>query len=463
VSWVEASRHADGTAYAAFDRHTLGDMSPHVYKTTDFGRTWQQLMGPATPGVRGYAHVVREDLVSPNILYVGTEFGLFISIDGGKQWAAFKPGDFPAVAVRDIALQSRDHDVVLGTHGRGIWIIDDVTPLRALSAEVLGADAALLAGRPIQQRIQGNGGWSEGDAKFRGANPPDGAVITYYQKSRHVIGRLKLEVLDAAGNVVETLPASKRKGLNRVEWSMRTKPPVVPPAATLAFFGTRGPRMMPGNYTVRLTKAGKTYEMPLVIGLDRRATFSVDERKLQYDAAMRVHGLFGRMSELVAKLNAVRGQAAAIAAKLPAKDPVRVQLERLAEDADAIRKKIVATKEGGAITGEERLREHMDSVYGAVTSVESAPTRYALERIDVLERELGEVEAQFKTLADGKLAPLNKTLEGKQLPAISLANVRIDASDARGGPASAVLGGMVGGRFVGSLPTMARSKQRRLY
>ncbi len=461
VSWVEASRHADGTAYATFDRHTFGDMSPYLYKTTDFGRTWRKLIGPDTPGVRGYAHVVREDLVSPNILYVGTEFGLFISIDGGTQWAAFKPNNFPAVAVRDIALQSRDNDVVLATHGRGIWIIDDVTPLRALSAEVLGAEAALLPGRPVQQRIQGNGGWSEGDAKFSGANPPDGAVITYYQKSRHVIGRLKLEVLDPAGNVIETLPTSKRKGLNRVEWSMRAKPPQVPPAAALAFAGTRGPRLLPGEYTVRLTKAGKTYEMPLPVALDRRATFSLADRKAQYDAAMRVHGLFGRMSELVAKINAVRGQAGALAEKLPAKDATRKQLERLTENADTLRKQIVATKEGGAITGEERLREHVDSVYGAVMSVESAPTRYALDRIDVLERELVEVEAEFKKLADRDLAPLNKTLEGKQLTPISLAHEPIEASGARGGAAATVLQGLVGSRFVGSLPATPRGKRRR--
>jgi photosystem II stability/assembly factor-like uncharacterized protein len=460
VSWVEASRHADGTAYATFDRHTYGDMTPYLYKTTDFGRTWQRLIGPDTKSVRGYAHVVREDLVASNVLYVGTELGLFVSVDGGANWAEFKPSHFPAVAVRDIALQTRDHDLVLGTHGRGIWIVDDVTPLRALSAEVLNADAALIAGRPVQQRIQGNGGWSEGDAKFSGTNPPDGAVITYYQKSRHVLGRLKLEVLDAQGNVVETLPTAKRKGLNRVEWTMRTKPPVVPPAATLAFSATRGPRVLPGEYTVRLTKAGKEYTMPLTVGLDRRATFTFADRKAQFDAASRVKDLFARMSLLVAKINAVRGQSAAMAEKRDAKDPLCKELAQIESNADAIRKQIVATKEGGAITGEERLREQMDYAYGAVMSVESAPTPYALARIDALERELGEVEAAFATLAEKELAPLNKRLESKQMPAISIAQVSAPVETARGGSASVLARGLVGPRFIGTLPQPARGKRR---
>ena len=108
----------------------------------------------------------------------------------------------------------------------------------------------------------------------RGENPPDAAVITYYQKSRHLFGKLKLEVLDPSGRVIDELPASKRPGLNRVMWTMREKPPRVPPAAQIAFGGTRGVRFAPGEYTVRLTKSGKTYETKFTIGLDRRAKFT---------------------------------------------------------------------------------------------------------------------------------------------------------------------------------------------
>ena len=137
--------------------------------------------------------------MQPSLLFVGTEFGLWISVDGGESWAEFKGGDFPSVAVREVQVHPRDHDLVIATHGRGIWIVDDITPLRALSAELLAREAAFLPGRPVQQRMPARGGWVEGDAAFVGENPAGGAVITYYQRTRHLFGPIKLEVLDAAG------------------------------------------------------------------------------------------------------------------------------------------------------------------------------------------------------------------------------------------------------------------------
>ena len=170
VSWVEAGPHADGAAYAAFDRHTFGDMTPWVYATKDFGKTWERIAGPSS-GVRGWAYVIKEDPVRPGLLYLGTEFGLWISLDAGKTWAEFKGGNFPSVSVRDLAFQTRDQDLVVATHGRGIWIVDDLTPLRALTEDVLAKDVAFLAGRPVVQKPRGQGGWPEGDAVVRGPEP----------------------------------------------------------------------------------------------------------------------------------------------------------------------------------------------------------------------------------------------------------------------------------------------------
>ncbi|MBL0029752.1 MAG: sialidase [Rhodanobacteraceae bacterium] len=399
VSWVEASRFDAATAYAAFDRHTFGDMDPHVYVTRDFGRSWTRIADKAQ-GVRGYAHVIKEDVVDRDLLFLGTEFGLWVSIDGGAHWAAFKGGKFPSVAVRDLAIQPRDHDLVLATHGRGLWIIDDITPLRHLDAAALDAELTLLPDRPQQQRLQGYGGWSRGDAVFVGANAPGGAVITYHQKTRHLFGKLTLEILDAAGKVVDTLPASKRRGINRVEWAMTVKPPRTPQGATLAGAATYGPRVLPGRYTVRLTKNGQVHEAPLEIGMDPRATYTLDERKAQFDAAMRVHGLFERMADLSDRIVGLREQAKAKAAALPDGDRTKVKLATLVNRIEDVRRQIVATKEGGAITGEERLREHMDALYAAIVNWEGRPGAYHLARTDALERELGEVEASFTALID---------------------------------------------------------------
>jgi photosystem II stability/assembly factor-like uncharacterized protein len=421
VSYIDAGRFDAGTAYVTFDRHTFGDMSPMLYKTTDYGASWQPLVTPQQPKtVRGYAYVLREDPVKRGLLYAGTEFGLWISLDDGAHWAEFKGGDFPAVSVRDLVVQPRDHDLVLATHGRGIWIIDDLTPLRALTPELMQQDAVFLPNRPQQQRISAWGGWSEGDASYAGENAPNDVIITYYQKTRHLFGPLKLEVLDSNGNVIDTLPASKRRGINRVEWSMNVKPPVVPPAASVAGNSLQGPRVPPGTYTVRMTKGDRVYEDKIAVSLDRRAAFSIADRKANYDATMVVHAMFGRMSDVVAKIQAVRGSADSIGGKLPDNDPLRKQLAALSSSADTLRKRIVATKEGGAITGEERLREHMDALYGGLIGYEGKPADTLIAYTGALDRELAGIENDFETLRNGELAKANAALKAKDLPEIQL-------------------------------------------
>ncbi len=434
VSWVEASRFAPGTAYAAFDRHTYGDMNPWVYRTTDFGKSWTRIISPEQ-GVRGYAHVIKEDLVSPSLLFAGTEFGLWISVDSGQHWAEFKGGNFPSVAVRDIQIHPRDHDLVLATHGRGIWIVDDITPLRSMTNELLSRDAVFLANRPIQQRMNSHGGWPEGDAHFIGPNPAGGAEITYYQKTRHLFGPIKIEVLDAEGKVVDTISATKRRGLNRVAWSMQVKPPRVPRAATVAFGASQGPRVVPGTYTVRLTKGTETIEEKLAIGLDRRAPFSVADRKENFAAAMRVHGLFSEMSGLVDQIEMARAGAQARSKALPEADDLGKRLRDVSNQLEDIRKKIVATKEGGAITGEERLREHTDDLYSVLVNWEGRPGKYQIERIDVLKRELDEVKGEFNTFAAQKIRPVNDALQQRKLEPIltSPPSVSAATSAAQGG------------------------------
>jgi photosystem II stability/assembly factor-like uncharacterized protein len=414
VSWVEASRFDAGTAYAAFDRHTFGDLTPWVYKTTDYGKTWKRIVAPAQ-GVTGYAHVIREDSVEKNLLFVGTEFGLWISTDGGATWARFQGSDFPAVAVRDLVVQPRESDLVIATHGRGIWIIDDITPLRALSAQTLAKQTAFLPGRPVQQRMSLTGGWVEGDAQFVGPNPPSGAVLTYYLRSRHMFGPIKLEVLDAAGKVVDEITPTKRRGINRVTWNMRVKGPRVPRAAQVAFSASQGPRVLPGTYTVRLTRGAEVIETKLAIGLDRRAPYDAAGRKAQYDAVMKAHALFDEMSVLVDKIQALHDAAADRRAKLPATDEVAKKLAALSGKLEDARTLIVATKEGGAITGEERIREHLDTLYGAINGWEGRPAKYQLDGIEALRRELDDARKAFMTVATADARALDKDLEGKKL------------------------------------------------
>ena len=421
VSWVQAGKFNAGTAYVCFDRHTSSDTAPYVFVTRDFGATWSPLVAPADlKGVRGYAHVLKEDEVNPRLLFLGTEFGLWISLDGGADWAQFKGGHLPAVAVRDLAIHPRDNDLVIATHGRGLWIVDDISPLRALDADVASAEAAFISARPIEQRIEANGGWANGAAAFVGDNPPAGAVITYFQRTRHLFGKLKIEVLDSSGAVIDSLPASTRRGLNRVVWTMHLHPPRVPPAAQVSQAGTQGPRVLPGTYTIRMEKGGKIYETQLNVVLDPRVAWSALDRRAQHEAAMKVYGLFEDESTLFDRIAELRRQVADASGRPGAGAALVARLKGFDARLDAVRKQIVATTEGGAITGEERLREHTDQLYGALTSWEGPPSRYQIDNIEALRSQLNDINADFAKVSAAELPALNKSLHDRGLATLAV-------------------------------------------
>jgi hypothetical protein len=419
VSYIDAGHFDEGTAYATFDRHTFGDLRPYVYKTTDFGQTWTPIVTEQSR-VRGYAHVVREDLVNRDLLFVGTEFGLWISLDGGRQWAQYKGNDLPNVAVRDLAIHPRDHALVIATHGRGIWIIDDITPLRALNTETLAKDALFIQAQPSMQRLPAGGGWVNGDAAYVGPNPPDEAIITYYQRKRHIFGDLKIEVFDQAGKLLGTVPSSKRRGLNRATWPMRLKAPKLPPAASAAFGAAYGPRVLPGTYTVKMTKNKEVYTTQLQVVADPRSKHTLADRQAQLDLAMKLYNQLGEMAFAVDQINSVRLALDERASRLQANDPLRERLRAASAQVDELRKKIVATKEGGMITGEERLREFLTDLYSNVIFYEGRPSMTQVERADALARELSDVVKSFETWATKELPGVNSDLAAKQLEPIRL-------------------------------------------
>ncbi len=434
VSSIEAGHFDEGTVYASFDLHTFGDMRSYAYKSTDFGKTWSPLVGAESP-VRGYAHVIKEDLVNRDLLFLGTELGLWVTLDGGKQWAHYKGGDLPAVAVRDLAIHPRDDDLVIATHGRGIWIIDDIRPLRALTPATLTATAAFLQVKPAVQRMPAFGGWANGDATFVGPNPPDEAVITYYQRRRHIFGDLKIEVFDQAGKLVGTVPSGKRRGLSRVTWSMRLKAPTVPPAASASFGAAFGPRVLPGTYTVRMSKDKDVFTTRLQVVADPRARYPLADRQAQFALALKLSGLLGDMTFAVERMNGVRQALDDRAAKLPSGDSLAARLNAASSAVDLLRKKIVATKEGGMITGEERLRENLADLYGNVAVFyEGRPTQTQVERGDAIARELADVVRDFDAWTGRELPGLNAALAAKRLESIRvLSREQWEAKAAAGG------------------------------
>ncbi len=420
VSSVEPGHFAAGTIYATFDLHNFGDMKPYAYRSTDFGKTWTPLVAAGSP-VRGYAHVIKEDLVNPQLLFLGTEFGLWVSADGGQRWSRYKGGDLPAVAVRDLAIHPRDDDLVIATHGRGIWIVDDLTPLRNLTAGTLAKGAAFVQTKPVVQVLSAGGGWANGDAEFIGPNPPGDAVITYYLQKRHIFGDMKLQVFDSTGKLVQSLPTGKRRGLSRTAWSMRMAPPRVAPAATAAF--VVGPRFLPGRYTVKLMEGDSTYTAALRVTGDSRVTATITDRRQQFALAITLYDLMNQMTAVVDQMNDMRGSLDQRGTGLASRDSLMQALQRGSSQVDTLRKKIVATKEGGMITGEERLRENLAELYGSVVGYEGRPSEMQVERAGSIGREMGDVSKEFERWIAIELPKINKLLEGRKLPRIEPARV----------------------------------------
>ncbi len=266
VSSVQLSKHAEGTVYASFDGHRSNDFTPYVYKSTDFGKTWTSITGNLPAG--GAVQVIREHHREPNLLFVGTEFGAYYTIDGGTTWTPLHAG-MPTVPIWDLQIQERWNDLVLGTHGRGIYILDDLSPLEHLAAAKRENSAYLF---PVRNEIalvlnqsrnsgMGSTGWT-------GTNPDHGVHLAYLMPDTAGISKAKLEVIDAAGRIVRELPVPKRAGLFRPVWDMRVGAPLTAPMdTTLAGRGGgggggfgggfgRGPATytaVPGEYTARLT------------------------------------------------------------------------------------------------------------------------------------------------------------------------------------------------------------------
>ena len=413
ISHVEASRHDEGSAYVTFDGHRTGDMGTYVYRTRDFGQSWESLSGS---GPEGYAHVIKEDIENPDLLFLGTERGLFISVDGGVAWARYET-EFPKVAVRDLAIHAREHDLIIATHGRGVWILDDITPLRALTPEVLEAPVAVLPTRPAVQAIGGGMSWFSGNDEFVGSNPPEAAAIVYYQKSRHIFGDMSLEVRDSTGELIKTLPAGKLRGVNRVDWPTRLPPPKVPPATSLvpAF---EGPRVPEGTYMYRLLKGDSVYEGEITVVADPRSPHSAEDRRLQRSTALELYGMLERLTYVIDATIDLRDQARARADS--AGGGTADRLTKYAEELDGFREGLVNTG-GGYVAAEKKLREDLGELYGRVNGYDGRPTDSELARKEALGRRLDEAVGRFDELtSESRVSALNARLESDTLEPLSV-------------------------------------------
>jgi photosystem II stability/assembly factor-like uncharacterized protein len=225
IARVEPSHFDPGTCYVALDNHRNDDWKPYLFKTTDFGRTWTSVAGnlPA----KGNVNAVREDPVNPNLVFAGTEFSLFVTVDAGKSWKKFSTG-LPSVRIDDLLIHPRDRDLIVATHGRSIWIADDITPLEQLGSGQ-GTSVKLFEPRPAVQWKNDIEATRRATAReFKGENPQGGTAISFWAPSD--MGDAKIEFLNQTGQVVSTVTTSAKAGMNRVQWNMmQTGGAVIPP------------------------------------------------------------------------------------------------------------------------------------------------------------------------------------------------------------------------------------------
>ena len=319
TSWfagIEPSRHVDGTVYVVVDNHRSNDFTNYVFKSTDFGKTFASIVADL-PAER-VARTIREDHRNPGVLYLGTEIGLFVTVDGGQHWIELK-NNMPTLPFNDLAIQARENDLVLASHGRGIWILDQLSALQGLGTAAT-MDAQLFPIEPAEQIRYTNLKAHAGDLVFRGENPPNGAIVDYWLSSPQT--PLTLSVHDAAGTLVQTLAASRSRGVNRMVWNLRHADlPVrggfgedddAPRGGNMA-----GPYVLPGIYTVRLAAAGRTFEQKVEVRDDPRIDAPAADRKLWADFQMQVAGAIRQFAPIADKVQ-----------KAPAGDEQTTDLKR---------------------------------------------------------------------------------------------------------------------------------------
>lgn len=400
VSRVTASPHQAGTAFVTFDGHRTGDMKTYAYRTDDYGQSWQALAATEL----GYAWVLKQDRVNPDLLFMGTEFGLYLSLDAGSTWARFKE-NLPKVAVHDLVIHPTEHDVILATHGRGVYIIDDISPLRALTQENLAENVVMLPSRPSVM-VEGGALQSfSGGNDFIGENPSEVGVINYYLKKRHMFGDMKINILDENDQIITTLIAGKRRGINRVDWPMRLKAPKFPPSTSLVP-GFLGPRVAEGRYKVELIKGKKKYYSTVELVPDPRSTHSKQDRMAQQALSMR---LYDAINDLTFQL----GQLKDVVTQLNDKADMKSSLQRKAEKFETAYNKLnarfTATKKG-MITGESKLREQLGTLFGNVVGFSGKPSQTQYQQADTLIAEVAVALKAGQDLVDKQLPAINKSL-----------------------------------------------------
>jgi photosystem II stability/assembly factor-like uncharacterized protein len=450
ISLIEASPHYAGAAYVAVDRHQNDDLAPYIYKTADYGATWSRITAGIPDG--SFVRAVREDPKRKGLLYAGTERGVFVSFDDGAHWRSLQI-NLPIVPVHDLVV--KNDDLVLATHGRAFWILDDVSPLRQFADSVVAEDVHLYQPATAYRVHAGD---APEHLTFDGKNPPHGAVIYYYfkkaPKPEAKPGEVTIEILDASGTVVRKFSSNKTEpleepldpddkkpekqikpedGLNRFVWDLRYDEANRVPAYFLWEYneGAKGPLALPGNYQVRLTANGKTLTAPLEVKIDPRVTVSQADLEKQFKLEMNVREQLNRVYDAVNQIQDVREQLEGLKKRVVPGDSTKPLLD----GASALEAKLIAVRDpliNFKISASEDSLAYVPGIDAKLAFLsmavagfaDAAPTEAENREFDKLKKQTEELLARWDQVRTADIGTFQKLAAEQNIHSIYVPDVQ---------------------------------------
>jgi len=450
ISLIEASPHDAGAAYVAVDRHQNDDLAPYIYKTADYGATWSRITAGIPDG--SFVRAVREDPKRKGLLYAGTERGVFVSFDDGAHWRSLQI-NLPIVPVHDLVV--KNDDLVLATHGRAFWILDDVSPLRQFADSVVAEDVHLYQPATAYRVHAGD---APEHLTFDGKNPPHGAVIYYYfkkaPKPEAKPGEVTIEILDASGTVVRKFSSNKTEpleepldpddkkpekqikpedGLNRFVWDLRYDEANRVPGYFLWEYneGAKGPLALPGNYQVRLTANGKTLTAPLEVKIDPRVTVSQADLEKQFKLEMNVREQLNRVYDAVNQIQDVREQLEGLKKRVVPGDSTKPLLD----GASALEAKLIAVRDpliNFKISASEDSLAYVPGIDAKLAFLsmavagfaDAAPTEAENREFDKLKKQTEELLARWDQVRTADIGTFQKLAAEQNIHSIYVPDVQ---------------------------------------
>lgn len=427
VSRVVASQFEEGTVYATFDGHRNDDFKVYVFATADYGENWKSISGNLPAG--GTVNVIREHHKNPNLLFVGTERGAYFSIDKGRTWTKIK-NDFPIVPVDDIAIHPKENDLVFGTHGRSVWVLDDITPLEQLTEEVIDSPSYLFDMRPATVFNYFSHKGNLGHKVYVAPNPPFGAMISYYLKEKEK--DVKIVIKNREGQEVRVLKGTNGPGINRITWDLRYNPPETDPSSDQRQFSRAlAPFVLTGEHQVTLSVSGHEMTKSVLVEGDPRIDITFEERKEQHDALFNIYKLNPLLNASTQAVNNLKSEIDNLEKSLKkvpeVPEVVSEQIKSISNELDDIRKKLMGDPQegfrgmGSSVSGSLRMLSRSIGGYTA------APSEKQVQEIKQKSDELTVLIERINKIIDVDIPKLNKLLNENNVPRLVVGEkIKID-------------------------------------